>query len=131
MKPQTDLGLLVLRVGAGILLMTHGIPKLMHLLEGNFQFADPIGVGPTASLMLAVFAEFLCALLVVLGVKTRWFAIPPLVTMLVAFFIVHAADPFGRKELALAYAVMYLALVFAGGGRYSFDGWWAKRKGRR
>lgn len=128
MKPQTDLGLLILRVGAGVLLMTHGVPKLMQLLEGNYQFADPIGVGPLASLILAVFAEFLCALLVVLGVKTRWVAVPPFITMMVAVLVVHSADPFGRKELALVYGVIFLALIFTGGGRYSFDGWWAKRQ---
>jgi len=130
MKPQIDLGLLILRVGAGVMLMTHGLPKLMQLLEGNYEFADPIGVGPAASLVLAVLAEFLFALLVVLGVKTRWSAVPPFITMVVAAFIVHGADPLGTKELALLYGVMFLALIFAGGGRYSFDAWWTERQNR-
>lgn len=128
MKSQIDLGLLILRVGAGVLLMSHGFGKLMQLIEGNHQFGDPIGIGPLPSLILTVFAEFFCALLVVLGVKTRWAAVPPLITMIVAAVIVHSADDFRTKEMAILYGVMYLALVFAGGGRYSVDGWLDEKK---
>ena len=126
---QTDLGLLVLRVGAGVMMMTHGWGKLLMLLDGKgHDFADPVGAGPMASLLLAVFAEFLCALLVVLGVKTRWTAIPLVVTMAVAALVVHASDPFNVKELAALYGVVFLALVLTGGGRYSFDGWLGGRR---
>jgi len=125
-------GLLLLRVGAGLMLMTHGIGKVMRLVEGGGgEWADPIGLGPLPSLALAAFAEFLCALLVVLGVKTRWFAVPPVITMAVAAFVAKAGQPFGERELALVYLVAFLALVFTGGGDWSFDGWWTKRRSRR
>lgn len=129
--PALDFGLLVLRAGAGVLLMTHGWGKVMRLVEGRHDWADPIGLGPLPSLALSAFAEFLCALLVVLGVKTRWFAVPVVINMAVAVFVAHAADPFGDKELAVLYLVVFTALAFTGGGAWSFDGWWGKRRGRR
>ncbi len=118
---QTDLGLLVLRIVGGGFMLTHGIPKLMKLLDGNMEFADPIGVGPTFSLILTVFAEVICAVFILVGYKTRLATIPLLVTMAVAAFIVHADDPWGRKEFGLLYFGIYLALLMMGGGRHSVD----------
>jgi putative oxidoreductase len=126
-----DLGLLVLRLGAGgMLLALHGWGKVANLLSGQHEFGDPLGIGPLPSLILAAAAEFLFSLLVVLGVQVRWTAIPPLITMAVAAFIAHGNDPLGDGEQALLYLVAFLALVFTGAGRYSFDGWWRRRKRR-
>ncbi len=119
---HSDLGLLILRAGAAAMLMTHGWSKVVRIAGGNFEFADPIGIGPAASLVLAAAAEFLCSLAVLVGFKTRLAAIPPLMTMLVAGFIQHAQDPFGRKELAFLYAVSFAAVILMGPGRFSVDG---------
>jgi len=124
-----DIGLLVLRLGAGgMLLALHGWGKVMNLFSGDPQFGDPIGIGMLPSLILAAAAEFLFSLLVVLGVKVRWTAIPPAITMAVAAFVAHGNDPFGEGEKALLYLVAFVALVFTGAGRHSFDGWWQRRK---
>jgi putative oxidoreductase len=128
---QREIGLLILRVGLGGLMLTHGWGKLQKLVAGDVSFANPIGIGEVPSLILAVVAEFLCAVLVILGVKTRWTAIPLVITMAVAAFVVHAGDPFGRKELALLYLVGFLGLVFTGGGTLSVDGVLAKGGGKR
>lgn len=124
-------GLLILRVGTGLLLAGHGWGKVMDLFgDKAAEFPDPIGLGPLPSLALAAFAEFLCSLLVVLGVKVRWTAIPPIITMLVAVIIIHANDSFDQKEHPLLFAIPFLALAFTGAGRYSVDGWLAQRRGR-
>lgn len=113
--------------------MTHGWAKLQRLVEGNVAFGDPIGIGPVPSLILATAAEFFCALLVVLGVKTRWSAIPVAITMAVAAFVAHAGDPFANRELALVYLMGFLALAWTGGGSLSVDGLLGGKapKGRR
>lgn len=117
-----SLGLLLLRVLSGVFMLTHGVGKLGALLgPGPIQFPDPIGLGAATSLVLAVFAEFLCSILLILGLGTRLAAIPLLITMLVAGLIVHAADPFAGKELALLYAVAFAAIALLGPGRYSID----------
>ena len=118
-----DLGLLVLRLFFGGFMLTHGWGKAVKLFEGNLdKFADPIGIGAPASLILTVFAEVVCAILLVVGFKTRLASVPLMITMLVAAFIVHADDPFGKKEFALLYFAGYLAIFFMGAGKYSVDG---------
>ena len=117
-----DTGLLLLRVGAGgLLALGHGWPKLAGFSAKSATFSDPIGIGSAPTLTFAVFAELLCAALLVPGFHTRLAALPPAITMLVAGLVVHASDPFARKEKAFLYLVMFLAVACAGPGRYSVD----------
>lgn len=117
-----DLGLLVLRVGAGgMMLWQHGWPKLANFTERMDQFGDPIGLGPAISLGLIVFAETICAALVALGLWTRLSTIPLVIGMAVAAFVANGDQPFARQELAVCYLVAFLAIFFAGSGRFSLD----------
>lgn len=119
-----SLSLLLIRFIVGAFMLSHGYGKLLSLLaDGPVQFADPIGMGMTASLVLAVFAEFFCSLFLILGIGTRLSTIPLLVTMLVAAFVVHANDGFGRQELPLLYASIYGMIALAGAGKFSVDYW--------
>ena len=124
-----SLGLLVLRLGTGTMLLAlHGWSKLVNFEERRATFADPIGIGPMPGLVLTVFAEVFCSLAVAIGLFTRLAAIPPLVVVSVAFFIVHAGDPWRTRELPLLFAVPLLTLAFTGAGAYSVDAWLAKRR---
>lgn len=126
---RVDLGLLFLRVFAGgTMLLSHGIPKFMKFAQLAERFPDPLGVGSKFSLVLAVFAEVVCAVLLILGLATRLASVPLLSTMIVAFFVVHALDPFAQKELAFLYGAIFLALAVSGPGNFSLD---QIRKGRR
>lgn len=117
-----SVGLLVLRLGiGGMMLSSHGWAKIQSFSEYSSTFPDPIGVGSTVSLLLAIFAEFICAAAVVLGLGTRLMAIPLLFTMLVAALVIHGADPFAKKEFALLYAVPLITLILTGPGRLSLD----------
>ena len=118
---KIDVGLALLRILPSIFLLTHGIPKFQKLISGNFEFGDPIGIGSTPSLFLAVIGEFLCPILLILGYKTRLVAIPPAIVMLVAAFVVHSADPFGVKEKALLFLSFFIIIMLLGPGRYSID----------
>ena len=112
-------GLLVLRVGLSALMLTHGIPKLMNLFQGDMSFGDPLGIGSTLSFILVVFAEAICPILIILGLRTRLAAIPVIITMAVAAFIVHGDDPFSSMEKALIYLVGFTAIALMGGGKYT------------
>lgn len=117
-----DFALLLLRLTGGGFMLSHGMGKFFNLFgDAPIQFADPLGVGVTASLALTVFAEVLCALLLMVGLAARLSAIPLIITMLVAAFIVHANDGFGKQELPLLYAVNYLVIAISGAGKYSVD----------
>ena len=134
-----SIGLLILRLGVGGYMLTHGLGKLRMLLAGDFDlFSDPIGLGKELSLVLATAAEFLGALLVMLGVATRLAAVSVVITMAVAAFVAHGGDPWTleaafklfmaeettfpvSKEPAMLYLIPFLALVFTGAGRFSID----------
>lgn len=114
--------LLILRVGIASFMIVHGYQKLgMLTAGGEIQFGDPIGVGTTASLYLAVFAEFFCSIFLLLGFATRLATIPLIITMVVAVFVVHAADGFDKKEMGLHYLLAYVFLLVSGPGKYSID----------
>lgn len=116
-----DLALLILRLQVGLLMLTHGYPKLTNFSDRMNQFADPFGLGPTVSLALVVFAEFFCSILLIIGWKVRLAVIPLMITMLVVIFYANWDDPFGRKELPLMYLLTYLVLFITGAGKYSVD----------
>ena len=123
-----DLSLLLVRLLAGGMMLTHGIPKIGRFFgEGPVQFADPFGLGPEISLGLAIFAEVGCAILVMIGFKTRWATIPLMITMLVAAFYAHGSDPFSKKELSLTFFTLFLS-INSGAGKYSVDQWLEERR---
>ena len=146
---SASIGLLILRLGIGGFLLSHGWGKLQMLLAGGAEkFGDPVGIGSTLSLALVTSSEFLCALLIILGLATRLAAVPVVISMSVAAFAVHARDPWTMeaaanaffsgasktwfsKEPALLYLIPFLSLVFTGGGKLSLDGWIANRWNRR
>ena len=113
--------LLLLRLTAGSFMITHGYPKLQRLMSGEFKFGDPLGLGPEISLVLVVFAEFFCSLLVIVGFGTRLATIPLMVTMAVAAFVSMGDAPFAKKELALIYLVSFSILFLTGSGKFSID----------
>lgn len=106
------------------MMVPHGYSKLEKLIEQGAEagFADPLGIGELPSLILTIFAELVCSMLVIVGFKTRLAAIPLIVTMLVAALVVHINDPFSKMELPLLYAAVYSALAISGSGKFSVDG---------
>lgn len=123
-----DFGLLILRLATSAMMVVHGFGKARQLWDGDFDFPDPLGMGSMASLIMATFAEFLCAILVGVGIRVRLAAIPVCITMLVAAFVVHRDDPFSSKEHALLFAVPYLTLALTGGGKYCLETFFARRR---
>ncbi|WP_308993778.1 DoxX family protein [Mariniflexile litorale] len=121
-KNFPDLGLLILRIGFAGMLLTHGIPKLNLLFESPIKFADPIGVGEITSLILTLIGEVLAPILILIGFRTKLAAIPVIITMFVAAFIVHASDAMAVKEKALLYLIGFVVIFLTGAGKYSIDG---------
>ena len=119
---MNNIALLVLRVVfAGSMLYGHGLSKLNKLIEGDLGFANPIGIGEFPTLVLAVFAEFLAPIFIIIGYKTKFFSFFPAATMFVAAFIVHMGDPFGKIEKALLFLAVFVILMITGSGKYSID----------
>lgn len=117
----SHIGLAVLRIAPSLMMLSHGYPKFRKLIAGDFQFGDPIGIGPGPSLFLTVIGEFICPILIIIGFKTKLATIPPIITMLVAAFVVHLSDPFGKKEKALLFLVFFVCVLLLGPGKFSID----------
>ena len=121
-----DAGLLLLRVVPSGIMMTHGWPKFLRLIEqlgteSGVKFFDFMGLGPEVSLTLTVLAELVAPAMMVVGFKTRLAALPAAFTMGVAAFVVHGSDPLEDKELALLYLVCFAAVGALGAGKWSLD----------
>lgn len=114
-------GLLLLRVAFGCFMLVHGWQKLSGFSEMADKFPDPIGMGSSLSLAMAIAAEVGCSLLIIAGFGTRLAAVPLAFTMIVAAFVVHGSDPWQKKELAACYLAVYATLMLTGAGRFSVD----------
>jgi putative oxidoreductase len=113
--------MLLLRLTTGILMMHHGYGKLINFTQMKGQFINFLGMGQTASLALTVFAEFFCALFIIIGLFTRLATIPLIIVMCVALFQAHNADFFGAGQVAALYLGAFLVLLFVGPGKVSVD----------
>ena len=118
--------LLALRVLFGLLLLAHGMQKWTHYADMVGSFPDPLGVGRSVSLGLAIFAELGCSVGFIFGAFYRLVLIPMIFTMGIAFFHIHAADGFAMKELAFVYMMVFIILYITGPGRFAVD-WWIGR----
>lgn len=128
-KPEgRDISLLLLslRILLGVLLMTHGVQKWLNFAELSGSFPDPLGLGSSVSLGLAIFAEVICSLGFIFGAFYRLALIPMIFTMGMAFFVIHANDPFAVKELAFVYLVIFVIMYITGPGKYALDRFVAK-----
>lgn len=127
--PQVDLGVLIFRIAIGGLMLTHGVPKLMRFFSGEeITFGDPLGLGEVTTFTLAVFAEFVCSVLVIIGLGTKLAVWPIIATMATAAIIVHADDGWGAQEMPLLFLFGFLLLFFTGSGKYSLDWFLLKKK---
>ena len=121
---STSLAILLLRVALGAqMLIGHGWPKLMTFSEKAATFPDPLGVGHTTSMALAVFGEVVCSALLIVGAFTRLAALSGAVTMSVAFFLVHGGKLMGEGngEMAFLYLVGFAAIFLTGPGLFALD----------
>jgi putative oxidoreductase len=117
-----DTGLLILRIMSGLFIaFAHGINKIPPS-EGFIKLVSSMGF-PFAVFFawMAALSEFAGGLLLILGLFIRPSTFMLSITMLVAAFLRHAADPFTRKELALLYLLIFLFLLLLGGGKFSLD----------
>jgi putative oxidoreductase len=122
-KPRkVDASLLIMRVFLGSALAVHGAHKIFGQMDGFTQGVAGIGFPvPVLFAWLAALSEFAGGLFIALGLFTRVSALFAAVVMGVAFFMVHAADPFRVKELAYVYLVFTGSMILCGGGYFSLD----------
>ncbi len=123
-----NIAMLLLRISFGLILMLkHGFDKVRGFDTLQHNFYSFMGFGPKASLILALFAEIFCSLLVVLGLFTRWACIPLLITFLVIIFGHDAGKDLFDSEMAIAYFTAFFVILLCGPGKISVDGMISKK----
>lgn len=120
-------GLAVVRVVTGIVFFMHGYQKVTEFGVAGFAgFLSQLGI-PAASVaaVIVIGVELLGGLALILGLGTRWVAIPLAIDMLVALVTVHLAAGFfvqnGGYELVLLLLAACVGLALAGGGAFAVD----------
>jgi putative oxidoreductase len=145
LRTEPDVALLILRVLAGVVFFPHGAQKVLGWFGGHGLaatmgvFTGKLGI-PAVFAGLAIAAEFLGSLGLVVGFLTRVAALGLGCVMVVGALLVHARNGFfmnwvgtqageGFEYHILALAIM-LALMIKGGGLFSIDGALAGRRSR-
>lgn len=124
---------LAARVSVGLVFVSTGWGKLQNL-ERVTEFFRSLGI-PAAEFQAPFVAatEFSCGLLLVVGLATRFAAVPLVITMLVAIRtalwseLEGTIDLFGRQEFSFILLLGWLAV--AGAGAISLDALAARRLG--
>jgi putative oxidoreductase len=117
-----NVAMLLLRLGMGVLMIPHGYDKLVHFAQYKKDFMNFVGLGSTISLALVVFAEFFCAIFLVMGLFTRLMAAILLIEMFVVVFKAHQGHVFGDGEHGMLFLTGYIAIILLGAGKVSLDG---------
>ena len=124
---MADVGFTILRIAGGFMMaLGHGLAKVpppAGFIEGVGDMGFP---QPAVFAWAAGFAELVGGLLIAAGLFTRPASLFLAVTMGVAAFAQHWADPlFSRsgpsKEMAVLYLVAAVAFLLTGSGRYGVD----------
>jgi putative oxidoreductase len=128
MTNSEDTGKLILRVSLGLMILLHGIAKIMGGVEGIVAMVGKAGM-PGAFGYLVYVGEVLAPLLLIVGLWTRLAALVVAINMVVAIVLVHMGDLFALTKQggwALELQGMFLftatAVALLGAGRFSVGG---------
>ena len=117
------LGLLLLRVGLGVIFAYHGYAKLFSHPERAQHFFVSIGLSPIMSNLAGV-VELFGGLMLLAGLYTRVAGLAIAIEMAVAIWKAHLQEgvlAINEYEYALALCVAALALATTGAGKASLD----------
>lgn len=127
-QTSEDLGKLLLRIAMGVLILFHGVSKLLHGLDAVSGAVAAAGL-PALVAYGVYLGEVVAPILLLLGLWTRLAAVVVAINMLGAFALVHytqiATLGVGggwALELQGIYLLTALAIALLGAGRFSVGG---------
>ena len=127
-ESTADTGKLLLRLALGLMILLHGIAKLMSGPAGVLSSVEKVGL-PQAFGYLVYVGEVVAPLLIIVGFLTRPAALVIAINMIFAVYLVHMGQLFQLTkqggwalELQGMYFFTALAIAFLGAGRYSVGG---------
>ena len=127
-----SLGIFILRLSVSILLLLHGVNKIINGVGGIENMLAEKGL--PAFIAYGVYVgEVIAPLLIILGYRTRLFSLVMVANMLVIMLVFKndvlfslAGTGAWKLELQGLYLFGSLALFFTGAGRYAVSrkSWW-------
>ena len=127
-----QIGLTILRVVVGLVFVAHGWRKVMVGFDQVSQSFANLGIpAPLPAAVLAMLAELVGGALVLIGLKTRLAAIPPMIVMVVATVVAHLPHGFFLPkgyEYTLVLLAALVTLILSGPGPASVDALLKRRK---
>lgn len=129
MNRTDDAGKLVLRLTIGILMLLHGLSKLMNGIGGIEGMLTAHGIPAFVAWGVYV-GEVLAPVLLIIGIYTRWAALAVAINMLFAIFLAHSQQIFTLSDRGGGWAIELqglflfgaIAVALLGAGRYSVGG---------
>ena len=120
---EKNLGLLLIRLGTGLVFLMHGIMKLQNMGMINGFFTKGLGLPPGTAMFIAVL-EVVGGIALILGIYTRVFAVLFGIEMLVAIFLTGGiAKGWDKAELEALLMAVSFGLVYTGSGKFSLWHW--------
>ena len=122
-----DTGLLILRIGIGVMFICHGYPKIaggpaVWTKVGGALSVFGVNFGHTAMGLVAGLSECGGGLLLALGLFTRPACFFMLSTMIVATTMhISGGDPFVKYSHAMEAGILFFSLLLIGPGKFSLD----------
>jgi putative oxidoreductase len=126
LKRYSDLSLLLLRILTGAFLIYGTQDNILSdaRMHEFVQFLAKRGfVWPELMAPLSVYAQFICGVLLVLGLLTRWAGLLMTFNFIVAVVMVHWSQDFRGWWPAIVLVFISLHFTLHGAGRYSLDAW--------
>ena len=123
-----ELGILILRVGIGLMFVFHGWPKISGGVEtwvklGMAMKFMGIGFAPAFWGFMSAATEFFGGILIAVGLLTRPVAMVLTFNMLVAVILKFSTGAgLGGASQAIEVGIVFLSLILIGPGKYSIDG---------
>ena len=124
---KRDAGLLILRLGLGVMLIYHGWPKLTggtQMWHGLGQAMGNLGItfAPAFWGFMAAAAEFFGGIALILGVPLRIFCVLLVIDMFVAaLFHLKAGQGLGQASHAIELLIVFISLLVMGAGKFSLS----------
>jgi putative oxidoreductase len=123
----SDWGLLLMRIGLGIMFVTHGYPKLFGGPEAWKGIGAAMGIfgitfAPAFWGFMAAFAEFFGGIFLALGLALRPYCVMLTITMVVASaFHLNRGDGLAGASHAIELGIVFVSLALIGAGNLSLD----------
>ncbi|MEA3374541.1 MAG: DoxX family protein [Campylobacterota bacterium] len=122
-----DIGKLLLRVSVGLLVLFHGVGKIIHGVSGIKSMLSSAGM-PEFFAYGVFIGEIIAPLMLVMGYYSRIAAAILAFNMFTAIYLAHASSIFSLNkfgapliELPLLYMVLSIAIFLFGPGKYSIN----------